>query len=250
MNIEQYLKQLGLDDKEIKVYLALLELGETHIVPITEKVELPRTTVFHILERLKFHKLIEKIPKKTRSLYTPYPPKKIASILELEKAATEEKIKSFNIALPDLNKLYQESPFEPKIRFFRGTEMRQIYEEILEAGVNESWYIGESNKIVAALGEEYLKKWIERRVKIGVKSRSIRVKGEESEQAIFSGKKEYLRDIRYAPEGFESPMHILIYGNNVAYISTEKENFGLVISSQELAKTMSNWFKELWRMSK
>lgn len=250
MGIEEYLRQLGLDNKEIRVYLALLELGETHIVPITEKVELPRTTVFHILERLKFHKLIEKIPKKTRSLYIPYPPKKIASILELEKAATEEKIKSFNIALPDLNKLYQESPFEPKIRFFRGIEIRDIYEELLTAGVDEEWYVGEPNKIVAALGEEYLKKWIERRVKMGIKSRSIRVKEEESEEPIFSATKKYLREIRYAPEGFESPMHILIYGNNVAYISTGEENFGLVISSQELAKTMRNWFKELWKISK
>jgi sugar-specific transcriptional regulator TrmB len=239
-----------LDDKEIKVYLALLELGETHIVPITEKVELPRTTVFHILERLKFHKLIEKIPKKTRSLYIPYPPKKIANLIELEKSQAEERLKSFHLVLPELSKLYTASPFEPKIRFFRGREMREIYEEILTAGVDESWYVGEANKIVQALGEEYLKKWIQRRVKIGIKSRSIRVKKEESPEPIFSGQKKYLRQIRYAPEDFESPMHILIYGNNTAYISTGQENFGLVISSQELAKTMRNWFKELWKAAK
>jgi len=250
MNLEQYLKQLGLKDKEIKVYLVLLELGESQIMPIVEKVGLPRTTVFHILERLKINKLIEIIHRKTRSIYTPYPPKKIANILELKKAETEEKIKSFNLALPEFSKLYTVSPFEPKIRFFRGSEIRDIYEEILIAGVDEERYVGEAKKIVSALGEEYLKQWIDRRVRKGIRSKSIRVKKEESEQPIFSGQKEYLRQIRYAPEGFESPMHILIYGNNVAYISTEEENFGLVISSLELARTMRNWFQQLWKMSK
>jgi sugar-specific transcriptional regulator TrmB len=250
MDIKSYLKQLNLTENEIAVYLALLELGESKIIPITKKVALPRTTVYHILEKLRDKKLIEIIQTTTRRIYAPYPPRNILTLLKHKRAKIDEEIDTLERSLPELNRLYEISPFQPKVRFFPGKEIRQIYDEILEAGVDESWYVGETNKIVKALGEKYLQRWIKRRVKMGIRSKSIRVGKEESQEPIFSGKKEFLREIKYAPEDFKCPTHILIYGDNVAIITTGEENFGVVITSREFAESMRNWFKQLWKISK
>jgi len=249
-NIYDYLEQLGLDKKEADVYLALLELGESQIVPISNKAKLPRTTTYHILERLRDHKLIEIIQKKTRRLYSPYPPRNLITLLSAQKDQAEEKLTSFRNVLPDLTRLYQISPFQPKVRFFQDQEIRQIYEEILETASDENWYVGETTKIVNILGERYLQGWIKRRVAKGIRSKSIRVEKEEMADPLFLGSKEYLRTVRYAPPDFKCPTHILIYGDNVAFITTGKENFGLVISSRETATSMRNWFMQLWKVSK
>lgn len=249
MTIEVYLKQLGLDDKEIKIYLACLEIGESAIMPIVDKVGLPRTTVFHILERLGQRKLVEIVQKGSRHLYIPYPPRHLVTLMKQDREKMDEQIESLKTALPELSRVYSHSSFEPKVRFFKGNEIRQIYDEILEIGADESWYVGESDKIVQALGEKYLRNWIEKRVKLGVRSKSVRVRSNKSEEEIFEGGKKYLRNIRYAPVDFKSPTHILIYGDNVAYITTGEENFGLVITSRESAQTMRNWFNQLWKIS-
>ncbi len=250
MNIKTYLKQLNLSENEIKVYLALLELGETKIVPITKRVELPRTTVYHILEKLRDKKLIEIIQTTTRRIYTPLPPRNILTLLKTKKENLSEQIDSLEHSIPELNRLYEISPFQPKVRFFPGMEIRKVYEEILEAGVDESWYVGEASKIVEALGSNYLKRWIKRRVEAGIKSKSVRIKEEELKEPIFGATKDFLREIRYAPKDFKSPTHILVYGDHVAIITTGEENFGVVITSREFAISMRNWFKQLWKISK
>ena len=250
MDIEYYLKKLNLTQKETGVYLACLELGESQIVPIGIKAELPRTTTYHILERLRNQKLIEIIQTKTRRIYAPYPPRNILTLFKTKREKLNQQIYSLEKSLPELNQLYTFSPFQPKIRFFQGKQIKMIYEEILESPIEEEWYVGESNKIINVLGEKYLKKWIKRRVEKGIKAKAIRIFPEETINEIYQPSKKYLRIVKYAPKDFKCPSHILIYGDNVAIITTGKENFGVVISSREFAESMRNWFKQLWKISK
>lgn len=249
MDIKESLRQLKFDDKEIDVYLASLELGESTIVPITNKVHLPRTTVFHILERLNERKLVEIIQKNSRHLYAPYPPRNIVTLLKQEKEKLDGQISTLESSLPELTKLYHLSPFQPKVRFYQGIEIRKIYDEVLNMPIDESWYVGETNRLVYALGEDYMKKWVQKRIDKGIKSRSVRILEAEPKEEIFSGDKKFMRSIRYAPKGFSCPTHILIYADNVALITTGDENFGLVITSREFAESMCNWFIQLWKAS-
>jgi len=51
--IKNSLKELGFSLNEIKVYMALTQLGEATAVKVAKKSDLPRTTVISILERLE-----------------------------------------------------------------------------------------------------------------------------------------------------------------------------------------------------
>ena len=52
MRLEQTLKDYGLKEKQIKVYLACLQLGTGSVVKIAQKAGMPRSTVYEILESL------------------------------------------------------------------------------------------------------------------------------------------------------------------------------------------------------
>lgn len=249
LDLQNYLLQIGLNTKEIDVYLACLGLGEGSIVPIVAKTKLPRTTVFHILERLRVEKLIEIIETGTRRLYTPYPPRAILTRLQNKKVKLDEEIGAFEHSLPELLRLYDVSPFQPKVRMFKGEDIRAIFEDITSSPIDLVEYVGETTNIVSVTGERWLKTWIKKRADLGIKSRSIRIAAQEIEDPMYGQSKELMRTVRYAPAGFLAPTQIYIYGDSVALITTLEEGFGVIITSREYATTMRNWFRELWKVS-
>ncbi|MEI6498490.1 MAG: helix-turn-helix domain-containing protein [bacterium] len=247
MEINNYLYELGLSDKEIKVYLAILELGENPIMPIKKKVGLPRTTAFHALEQLKSFGLIEILETPKRRVYVPYPPRKIVSVFNHKANKLREQAESIQKDMSELNQLFGSATFMPKVRFFVGDEIREIYEEILDSPIDELIFVGETNKIEGILGHNFFRDWVKRKVQKGIWTRSIRVKNEEN---LFFDPNDSLRKARFAPESFKAPAQIYIYHNSVAIISSANENFATVITSREYAGTMKHWFSELWKVSK
>lgn len=251
MDIKNYLKKLNLSDKEIEAYLSLLEMGESHIVPVASKLKLPRTTVYYILERLKEKSLIDINDAKTRRSYQARPIRTVITLLNNEKTSIDESIDELKKNLPELDRQYRLSPFQPKVRFFQDKDIRLIYEEMLEIDPKKDniWYVANTNAISDAFGEEYLRTWIERRIDKKISSRSIRVKEWEVKGNINKPKAQDLRTYRYAPKEFDCPAHIIIYQDNVAIITTSQESFGTVITSKEYATSMRNWFEQLWQIS-
>lgn len=251
MNIISYLKKLHLSDKETETYLTLLELGESNVVPIAKNIGLPRTTVFYILDRLEEKHLIDINDTKTRRTYIARPLRTVITLLNYEKAELEETIDEFKKNLPILDQQYRLSPFQPGIKFYKGEDIRLIYEEMLQINPkkDEIWYVAETSKIIDAFGAEFTENWIKRRIAKKIPSRSIRVKNEEVENINTPFEGDY-RNWRFAPKNFECPAQTIIYADNVAIITTSQEAFGTVITSKEYAITMRNWFNELWNNSK
>jgi len=250
MEIKEFLRQFGLTDKELKVYLALLEIGESALLPIARRAEMPAMSVKYILEKLRDRDFLTIVKKNTRYLYIPYSTQKLLSILRKKRETIDQEITRFEEALPELNRHLSFGVFAPKVRFFGHYEIRKIYEEILEAPIDEILWIGDVEKIRSVVGNDYLKQWIRRRIAKNIKTRVIRVPEGEVDDPVYNTKDGFMRHIYHSPKGFESPSHIIIYGDNTAIISTQKEGFGVVITSREYATTMKSCFRELLKNSK
>lgn len=250
-HLNNYLEEIGLSEKEIKVYLTTLELGESHIFPIARKAGIPRTSVSYILEKLKDRGLITILMKNSRHLYIPVAPSKIATLLKNKRSKLDEQINIFEISLPDLNRIYSSKPFSTKVRFFHGRdEVRKMYDEMLTYPITEIVYFGEANKMEAALGKQWLRGWIKRRIETKIATRGVRVKRSEVEDDLYGSSPSLMRKLRYAPEGFVTPANILIYGDQVTIMATEKESSGVVITSRDFAASMKAMFREIWKISK
>jgi len=79
------LEKLGLNDKESKAYLALLELGEGNIGKIAKKSGIRRTTVYDVIESLLKKGLISSSRKNKRVVYLAEAPRKLEQDLEEKK---------------------------------------------------------------------------------------------------------------------------------------------------------------------
>lgn len=249
MNTESFLKALDLNEKESATYLALLELGESTIVPLAKKTCIIRTTLLYVLDKLKEKGLIEIVQHPTHRRYAPLPPRHLLTLIKQKEAKLDEQAKLIEQYLPDLNRLYSTTPFQPRIRVYQGAELREIYEEMITLPIDEVLYVGSTTEIVGAVGDNFMRDWIKRRATKGIHSKAIRIRSGEQEAPEYIGEQTLLRTIRYAPDGLESPAVIYIYGDNVAVITTATESFGVVTTSRDYAVSMRGWFKQLWKIS-
>ncbi len=132
MDIAQQLQWLGLSNQEIATFLVCLENGESTLAEIVSKVNAPRSSIKYIVEKLAKKDLIEIVRKKSSHVYIAYPPRTILTLLKNKKNDIEQQVDAFEASLPQLNQLYVSSVQTPVVRYFKGIEIRKIYEEILK----------------------------------------------------------------------------------------------------------------------
>lgn len=249
--ISYYLENIGLNSKEIAVYLALLELGKANGTKIARKVEITRTSVIYLLEKLEEYKLIKIMQTRSGKEYIAEAPRKILTKLRNNRDKAEESVQSFEEALPELNQLFQKFIYEPKVKFYRGKkEIQIIYKEMLTLPIDEMLYVGSIVEIEKVLGARFIRTWVKQRIEKGIKTRAIRIEQDEKLVKYYQSAKEYNREVRFAPKSFKSPAHIEIYGDNVAIVTASEEVMGIVISSRDIATSIKSWFNELWKVSK
>lgn len=69
MDTTKALENLGLSEKESRVYISLLELGRANVTRIAELSKLKRPTVYVLLEELRKKRLVLKIPHVKNTLF-------------------------------------------------------------------------------------------------------------------------------------------------------------------------------------
>ena len=240
--ISQTLSQFGLTANQVKVYLALLELGEAKVQEIAKKARILRTTTYEVLEQLKQIGLISMYHRHDVRLYMAEPPRKLTHILESKQQAVQ-------MALPELESLYNIGDFKPKIRYYEGLEgYKTVYEDSLKAHSKQVSAILSMQDMLDKLGENYMNSYISKRIAAHIALRVIRIESHEI-KSIWQALKEELRQVRLAPKNFIFPLTMLVYDNKTAIMSTRRENFGLIIESHEFMQTQKALFEVLWQVS-
>jgi sugar-specific transcriptional regulator TrmB len=127
--IELELKKLGLKEKEVKVYLAGLELGPNSIKNIAEKVKIPRPTVYEIVKKLEEKGLFVETKKGKKRVFVAQSPSQILRFLRIKKREIEEKEREFTRIVSILEAKYSRE--KEGIRIFQGEEGKKAIIEIL-----------------------------------------------------------------------------------------------------------------------
>jgi sugar-specific transcriptional regulator TrmB len=126
------MQNLGLQENEAKVYLALLELGRGTVSEISRIAKLNRTTAYDILERLALYGLSNRVAGK-KKIYVAEPPHRLKQYLENKKRAAERRLAELDGLLPGLVSLYK-TDLKPVIKIGEGKEeMSHIYNHALDA---------------------------------------------------------------------------------------------------------------------
>lgn len=113
MNLIEALQNLGLNEKEAKVYLALLKKNRGSAYWIAEESGLKKPTTYVILGDLIKKGLVYKIPREKKQLFVAKSPKEALALAEEKLTTTKE-------ALPELLALSEGEKPKPKTLFFEG----------------------------------------------------------------------------------------------------------------------------------
>lgn len=134
---------------------------------------------------------------------------------------------------------------QPGISHYEGIEgIKKVYEDTLRPPYPEEVLVLRSIYDSKEL-EDFIQKYIERRARIGIKSRTISPPGIGHP---LLGEEELLRSLRFLPrEIFSTPAEISIYGDKVALISLRKDLIATVIQGKDIADTLRILFELIWQ---
>ena len=130
----EILEKIGMSDSEIKIYLALLELGSSKTGEIIGKTGLQSSTVYHVLENLKERGLVSYILKGKVKYFQAESPDVFSDILE-------EMQEGFNNLLPKLKRKEASSKKKLGAEIFEGYKgLKAAFNDILDSLDKEDEY--------------------------------------------------------------------------------------------------------------
>jgi sugar-specific transcriptional regulator TrmB len=130
--IKQKLQELGFSEKEVVVYLALLEMGSAIASDIAKKAKLNRSTTYVILESLEKRGLISVTDRRGATLYNSTPPEQLIQYLEGVAKRYSGLASEAKKLLPELKFSRRESAPAPRVQLFEGSEgVKTVYEDTL-----------------------------------------------------------------------------------------------------------------------
>lgn len=234
----QKLTKIGLHEREAKLYLALLELGESGVYPLSKKAEIQRTYVYDILDALAKRGLVTRFEKEGKKTYRAEPPETIERMLQ-------QRLTDFSAILPELLSIYNIAPNKPKVRFYEGKEgALAMYDEMMA----EPWYdnIGEPDAFLAAMGPDFATDLGRRIAANKIRTRELFTRP----QHPLLHNTEYnasLQEIRYLAEGVHITTDLCISETKAYFISFDKDIHTVVIEGSGIVRTLQTMFDLLWQ---
>lgn len=249
----ELLKTLGLHDKQIQVYLTVLQQGKATAVAIARITKINRTTVYSVAKELIEKGLITEDLGGSTSYFVAKPPQELQYLVEREEQAIQKKKKAANEVIEELQKLVGNTAYAaPKINFVDEKQLeRYLYKQtpIWDASVvqyDSHWWGFQDKTFV-----KYYEKWIDWYWENGGKPH-VQLKLISNESAETIKKKKFARrQIKFWPDGQDFTATTWVLGDYIVSIVTSQRPHHLVdMHDPILAANLRGIFKKMWNETK
>ena len=235
--IKKTLKSLGLEEQQIKVYLALLDYGEASATQLSERTGLGRVHMYQITEKLIHKGFISLILKEGVKYFLAADPTTFLKDLEQKK-------EDFKEILPELKERQKKKEsFETRVEVLRGKEgINTVLKMILAEGKDYVMLGGGEQ----CCGDEFalmMSIFVKRGEKDKLKGRLL----EREKTEFFVGKHE---EFKYIFKEMISSTTMAIWGDKVATFVWTKPYYVIVVENEEVAKSNLTTFDYLWKSAK
>ncbi|MEK6973924.1 MAG: helix-turn-helix domain-containing protein [Nanoarchaeota archaeon] len=247
----QILRNIGLTNSEIKVYVALLKIGISSKGSILKESKTAPSKLYYVIDKLIEKGLVSIITKNNVKHFSPAPPLRIKDYLDKKKEEIMKNQELLDNLLPKLNTIKNKKVKETKVGVFIGWKgMETVYLDLVSnCHKNDKAYILGAG---ASSNEERLERFFLRYSKLalkkGVKTKII---FDESSKAYVEriekklGKK-YDRKFLYEA----TPSEILIHKEKVVILIRKEEPIVIVIEDLETSRSFLSYFNILWDIAK
>lgn len=243
------LKKLDLNDKEINIYLKLLESGTMSVRALAELTKINRGTTYDILKKLISIGLVSYYSNETKQRFIAEDASKLLKIVTEKEKEIVETRNAVTDLLPELKSLQEKNGYMPTSKLYEGKKgINAILEDVLEAmskeKINEREYYIYSAKNASNDIYEAYPTFTKKRIKKNIKVKAISL----AKGGGLSG----LDERRWLGANDESATFIILYRGKSAYISRDarKKPVGVIIENEMIYETQKNIFLKLWNYLK
>jgi len=237
------LKEVGLTDAQIKVYMSLIELGEVTSGSIIKKSGLQSSVVYNAINQLLEIGLISFVSKGKRKYFSAKPLKNLLDFIEDKKTRIAELIKKIPTKKTDNENVEV---------FFGWRGIYTVFNTILEELPPNSDYLafaGDSSEKypqeAISLFKEFQKKRNYRRYKVKIIANSISRNNIKNYKYYNEfGKPNY----RYVNE--LSPSEMIIFNDSIVHLSLKDRPLAILIRSKDIADSFRRFFYNMWKIAK
>ena len=245
MEVKVILEDAGLAGNEVKVYLALLELGSALAGEITKKSGVNRTNVYDALDKLIDKGLVSYVIKANRKYFEASNPERIISYLSEKENEFKRKKENINSILPELESKRKLGKDQQEATIYKGKKgLKSIAEDVLKTK-KELLAFGAEGRFVE-LFTHYAEQWHMRRKKLKI---PVKIIYSEKVRKIKSKANFPILKMRFNHSIYDTPATTWIYGDKVAIVVWSDQPITTLIRSKELVKTYKQFFKFLWNNS-
>jgi len=240
LNINLTLQNLGLNDKETSIYLALLELGSGTVQEVAKKSGVKRTNIYNFIGPLKEKGIVNEVTEDEKIILIPENPQVLVK-------RAENNFHEIKTALPELMGIFNTPGNRPKVRYYEGTEgLRRGWDDLLETQTKNAkvYAFSDYEKMFGQFPADWLWYVPETRVKKGIFFYCVAKDGTQGKKIKAKDKKQ-MRETKLFKD-LQLDTEINIYDNKVLLMSFRKPYTAIIIEDQAIAVSMKSIWQGWW----
>jgi len=238
--LEKYLIEIGLNEKEASVYLALLQFDNASVIEISKITKINRSTTYTVLESLSKKGLVSEtsIGKKTK--YQAESPERLETYIERRKILLDEHSKRLKDIIPQIKSVQRGSGEKPIVQYFEGKEgvfsmNETFFTDSVKGG--EVYMVFSRDLLDEVFPESERLKFKKTRINNNIKTKGIVNDSKGLTTTDSTGER-----IRVDKNIYPFSCDIAIYKDRVRIGILDNKISGIYIKSQELADTLKSLF--------
>lgn len=245
------LKNIGMTEGEIKVYKAMLDLGECTKTALAKQSGVAPSNIYDITNRLLEKGMISKVEKDGIAHFSPANPKNMLDFID-RKHREIEKEKSLAMSLmPSLMTKFGQSREKVNIEVFQGWRgMKTIFNDLIEEcrKNDENLIFGASKGEQDERAGRFFIKYSKLRGKKGIKTKMIFNKDMRKHSRLQFFKKSKNYDVKFLLHA--TPAEIMIYKNKTCIIILTQNPLVIRITGKETSDSFRQYFNAMWELAK
>lgn len=244
------LERLGLTKSEIKVYLALLDLGTSSVGPITRKSGVASSKTYELLEKLMEKGLITTHIEHNRKFFSAVNPRRLIDFLEKKKDDLAEVDTEMKQVIPSLIVRYEQHAGESNVEVFKGYRgVETVFHEMIGSLRKGDEFLvmgGGDTPSANQRTKAFFEKIHRRRAEKGIIFR-----------VIFSeARRKSLKQMALFPHTlprylhYGTPSTVNIYNDTTILLVMSPEPAAIRIQNKNITDSYRTYFEQMWRSAK
>jgi len=244
--VRNLLKRVGLDDREVEVYLALLALKRARATDVAKAAKQSRSHTYVVLRDLQQKGLVSEVEHGKILQFIAEPPERILSYLKDREQEIQRLQTLVQGAIPQLTQLTTPLDGQPRVTLLTGLEgMKQIYRDVL---VHDFVGFFNPKAMYDAFQENVFTKIFGKNIRL--RGRDLLQRNPESRRYIREIVPNDRYQVRLLPKDTMFETDTIVFGDTIALFAYDDERTIVRIENRKLADTFRAWHQALWKISK